>query len=129
MTMEFGVSGLNLLRERILSNTFLEKARMNPEAFTRTRKMGARELVYYCLNKKGLCTNMETNNFFEKIGKDEGICAQSLFDQRKKLSPLVFGDLNDSYLNLFNSKYSDDARLFKGYANCLKKVCLQVFLY
>ena len=113
--MKFGINGLNLLRERISCDTFLEKARMNPEAFTRTRKMGARELVYYCLNKKGLCTNMETNNFFDKIGKDEGIRAQSLFDQRKKLSPLVFSDLNDSYLDMFYSEYSDEARLFKGY--------------
>lgn len=58
---------------------------------------------------------METRNFFDKIGKDESICAQSLFDQRKKLSPLVFRDLNDSYLNLFYSEYSDEALLFKGH--------------
>jgi len=58
---------------------------------------------------------METNNFFDKIGKDEDIRAQSLFDQRKKLSPLVFSDLNDSYLDMFYSEYSDEARLFKGY--------------
>ena len=99
--MSFGIKGLNLLRESIASDMFLEKARMYPEAFTRTRKMGARELVYYCLNKKGLCTTMETNNFFEKIGKDENIRAQSLFDQRKKLSPFVFSDLNDTYLDMF----------------------------
>ena len=101
MAMSFGIKGLNLLRESIASDMFLEKARMYPEAFTRTRKMGARELVYYCLNKKGLCTTMETNNFFEKIGKDENIRAQSLFDQRKKLSPFVFSDLNDTYLDMF----------------------------
>lgn len=115
MAMSFGIKGLNLLRESIASDMFLEKARMYPEAFTRTRKMGARELVYYCLNKKGLCTTMETNNFFEKIGKDENIRAQSLFDQRKKLSPFVFSDLNDTYLDMFYSKYSDEVRLFKGH--------------
>ena len=105
--MKFGINGLNLLRERISCDMFIEKACMNPEAFTRTRKMGARELVYYYLNKKGLCTNMETNNFFDKIGKDKDIRAQSLFDQRKKLSPLVFSDLNDHISYVFIPNYSD----------------------
>jgi len=113
--MGFGIDGLKLLRDRIADDTILEKARLNPKNFTRSRKMGARDIIYYCLNKKGLCTNMETNNYFGKINKDVSISAQSLFDQRMKLSPLVFRDLNDSYLSAFYSNYPDETKLFNGY--------------
>jgi hypothetical protein len=113
--MGFGIEGLELLRDKIANDSILEIARLNPKDFTRLRKMGAREIIYYCLNKKGLCTNMETNNYFSKIKKDTSISAQSLFDQRMKLSPLVFKDLNEKYLSAFYSGYPDEVKLFKGY--------------
>ncbi len=47
--------------------------------------MGFQKLMKYILNKKGLSTNMEINNFYNDIKEDENISNQSLLDQRLKL--------------------------------------------
>jgi len=111
----FAIDGLELLRDTIADDATIVKARMNPKDFTRLRKMGARDLIYYCLNKKGLCTSMEINNFVDKVGKGESISVQSLFDQRMKLSPLIFKELNIKYLSSFYSEHPDEVKLYKGY--------------
>jgi len=113
--MGFGMFGIELLRERITDSSIAETARLNPNDFTRSRKMGASDIIYYCLNKKGLCTNMETTNYFEKTNRDISISAQALFDQRMKLSPSVFKDLNDEYLNAFYNGFPEEVRLFNNY--------------
>lgn len=113
--MGFGMFGIELLRERITDSSIAETARLNPNYFTRSRKMGASDIIYYCLNKKGLCTNMETTNYFEKTNRDISISAQALFDQRMKLSPSVFKDLNDEYLNAFYNGFPEEVRLFNNY--------------
>lgn len=113
--MGFGIDGLNKLREKIGEKSIEESGKMSPKDFTRERKMGFQDLIYYSLNKKGLCTNMEINNFFEKIEKDISISAQALFDQRLKLNPEVFTKLNDVYLSRFYSSYPDAVKQFNGY--------------
>jgi hypothetical protein len=40
--MGFGIDGLKLLLDRIADDSILEKARLSPKNFTRSRKMGAR---------------------------------------------------------------------------------------
>lgn len=49
--------------------------------------MDFEKLIHYILNKKGLSTNMEINNFFNKIDEDTDMSAQALLDQRLKLKP------------------------------------------
>lgn len=113
--MNFSAFGCELLREHILDDSIADMYRLNSKDFTRLRKMGVSDIIYYCLNKKGLCSNMEINNFFEKTNRNISISSQALFDQRVKLSPLVFKDLNDKYLNAFYKLYSDEVRLFNNY--------------
>lgn len=59
---------------------------------------------------------MEINNFFNKIDEDTEISVQSLLDQRLKLKPEVFVELNEDYLKGFYSEYRDtDVKNYKGY--------------
>ena len=44
----------------------------------------------YILNKEGLSTNMEINNFYNDMNEDENISNQSLLNQRLKLNHDVF---------------------------------------
>lgn len=113
--IKYGYEGLELLKQKIDSNELKELGRNKPTDFTRERKMGFTNLIYYNLNKKGLCTNMEINNFFEKIDKNITLAGQSLLDQRLKLNPDVFIELNKSYLQPFYVEYRQDVKTYKGY--------------
>ena len=114
--IKYGYKGLNKIRNKIQSKELKEKGRKNLKDFTRKRKMDFEKLIHYILNKKGLCTNMEINNFFNKISKDTDMSAQALLDQRLKLNPEVFVDLNNEYLQGFYKEYKDtDVKTYKGY--------------
>ena len=59
---------------------------------------------------------MEINNFFNKIDEDIDMSAQALLDQRLKLKPEVFVELNEDYLKGFYSEYREnDVKNYKGY--------------
>ena len=90
---KYGYNGLEILKKKIHSNELKEIGKNNPTNFTRERKMGFTNLIYYSLNKKGLSTNMEINNFYEQMNKDVTLTGQSLLDQRLKLNPAVFIEL------------------------------------
>lgn len=114
--IKYGYKGLNKIRNKIQSKELKEKGRKNLKDFTRKRKMDFERLIHYILNKKGLCTNMEINNFFNKIDEDTDMSAQALLDQRLKLNPEVFVDLNNEYLQGFYEEYKDtDVKTYKGY--------------
>lgn len=114
--IKYGYKGLSKIRSKIQSNELKEKWRKSITDFTRKRKMDFEKLIHYILNKKGLSTNMEINNFFNKIDEDTEISAQSLLDQRLKLNPEVFVELNEDYLKGFYSEYRDtDVKNYKGY--------------
>ena len=114
--IKYGYKGLNKIRDKIQSKELKEKGRKNLKDFTRKRKMDFEKLIHYILNKKGLCTNMEINNFLNKINEDTDMSAQALLDQRLKLNPEVFVDLNNEYLQGFYEEYKDtDVKTYKGY--------------
>lgn len=114
--IKYGYKGLNKIRDKIQSKELKEKGRKNIKDFTRKRKMDFEKLIHYILNKKGLCTNMEINNFFNKINEDTNMSAQALLEQRLKLNPEVFVDLNNEYLQGFYEEYKDtDVKTYKGY--------------
>ena len=114
--IKYGYKGLSKIRNNIQSEELKEKGRKNIKDFTRKRKMDFEKLIYYILNKKGLCTNMEINNFFNKIDEDTDMSAQALLDQRLKLNPEVFVDLNIEYLQGFYEEYKNtDVKTYKGY--------------
>lgn len=80
--IKYGYKGLTLIRDKIQSKEFKEKGKNSIKDFTRKRKMNFEKLIHYILNKRGLCTNMEVNSFFNKINEDTDMSAQALLDQR-----------------------------------------------
>ena len=114
--IKYGYKGLNKIRSRIHSKELKEKWRKSITDFTRKRKMDFERLIHYILNKKGLSTNMEICNFFDKIDEETDMSAQALLDQRLKLKPKIFVDLNEDYLKGFYSEYREtDVKNYKGY--------------
>lgn len=114
--IKYGYKGLNKIRSRIHSKELKEKWRKSITDFTRKRKMDFERLIHYILNKKGLSTNMEIYNFFDKINEETDMSAQALLDQRLKLKPEIFVDLNEDYLKGFYSEYREtDVKNYKGY--------------
>ena len=83
--LKFNKEGIELIRNKINSEELKNIGRLIPNSFTSERKMGFQKLMKYILNKKGLSTNMEINNFYNDIKEDENISNQSLLDQRLKL--------------------------------------------
>ena len=114
--IKYGYKGLVLIRDKIQSKEFKERGIKSIKDFTRKRKMDFEKLIHYILNKRGLCTNMEINSFFNKINEETEMSAQSLLDQRLKLNPEIFVDLNTEYLKGFYDEYRDtDEKTYKGY--------------
>lgn len=114
--IKYGYKGLNRIRSRIHSKELKEKGRKSITDFTRKRKMDFERLIHYILNKKGLSTNMEICNFFDKIDEETDMSAQALLDQRLKLKPEIFVDLNEDYLKGFYNEYREtDVKNYKGY--------------
>ena len=114
--IKYGYKGLSKIRSKIQSKELKEKWRKSITDFTRKRKMDFEKLIHYILNKKGLSTNMEINNFFNKIDEDTDMSVQALLDQRLKLKAEVFVELNEDYLKGFYSEYREtDVKNYKGY--------------
>lgn len=114
--IKYGYEGLEIVRSKIGSTELKEKGKNSVNDFTRKRKMDFEKLIHYILNRRGLSTIMEINNFFNKIGENIDMSAQSLLEQRLKLNPEVFIELNREYLEVFYKKYKDtDVKTYKGY--------------
>lgn len=111
--IKYGYKGLSKIRSKIQSMELKEKWRKSITDFT--RKMNFEKLIHSILNKKGLSTIIEINNFFNKIDEDTDMSAQSLLDQRLKLKPEVFVELNEDYLKGFYIEYRDtNVKNYKG---------------
>ena len=108
--VKFSYDGINSIKEMINTKELIELGKLTKTSFTRERKMGFTKLINYILNKKGLSTNLEINNFYNKINEDNTISSQSLLDQRLKLNPEVFIYLNNNYLKLFYNEHKDEVK-------------------
>lgn len=113
--VKFSYNGINNIKKLINTSQLKDLGKLTNTSFTRERKMGFKKLINYILNKKGLSTNMEINNFYNKINEDNTISNQSLLDQRLKLNPEVFIYLNNNYLKLFYNEHKDEVKTYKNY--------------
>lgn len=114
--IKYGYKGLKKIKNLIETKELKEKWRNGIKDFTRKRKMDFKKLIHYILNKRGLSTNMEINNFYDKINENTELTVQSLLNQRLKLNPDVFLELNKEYLRGFYTEYKDiDVKTYKGY--------------
>ena len=66
-----------------------------------------------CLAKRGLTTVFELRHYFLQRNDGMEISKQGYLQQRKRLNPDIFSDLNDEYLKDFYD--SDEAKTWNGY--------------
>lgn len=82
--------------------------------FTRNRKMNFEKVVLYGLNKRGLTSKMEIEEFTELINMTD-ISAPAVLKQRLKLDGKIYLDMMQENLKAFYEKFKPDVKLFKGY--------------
>ena len=106
-----------LLASKMLVEDFTFKCsnRISPSYFTRSGKMGFKETILFMLNMVNKSLQVELNKFFEGIlKKDEAISKQAFSENRQKIHPKVFIDLNDR-INKVIYEECREYKLWNGY--------------
>ena len=112
--MKFGKINVEKSKEIIESNEIVKLARKKETDFIRERKVKPKDLIYYNLNRKGLTSKMEIEEFID-ICRIKEISTPGFFKQREKLNPDVFNHLNDESMKLFYNDFKNDVKTYKGY--------------
>lgn len=112
--------------DRFLANYFVilesfisKKYVTESNRFVRTRKMSFKEYVLYILTQTG-CTNFaEAHKFYTKTlrHKLESITRQAIGKQRMYISPKLFLDISESFINELYGEFKGFSK-FKGYIVC-----------
>lgn len=102
------------LRIKISSKELLDKYKYSKKYFSRNRKISHKDIIYFTLNKRGLSLKMEMNKFKDMTGKMEDVSKSALCQQRKKINPEIFKELNRDYIK---NSYDNprDYKTIKGY--------------
>jgi hypothetical protein len=104
------------LFEEICNGRIREASRKKDDtgSWTRERNMPLRDILRCILGKKGLSTVMEVRHYFGAAEKeDQTVSKQDYLQQRQKLNPEVFKQLNEGYLKGFYS--GAEAQEWNGY--------------
>ena len=112
--MKYDEYTIRFIREQILSDEIIIKARKKDVDFTRNRKLKVSDLILYNLNKRGLTTKMELDDFIKLCAKED-VSTPALLKQREKLNADVFKYLNDESIKNFYNKFSNEVKTFKKY--------------
>lgn len=100
------------IRKELKSKEMIELGKLNSRAFTRNRKMGFEDYVWFIMNKRGITLKMEIENYVEKMNKEK-ISESAICQQRKNLNPIIFKKLNESYVK--NIYENENNATIKGY--------------
>lgn len=106
-----------LLESKMMIEDYIFKCsnRTSPSYFTRSGKMGFKETILFMLNMINKSLQLELNNFFEVIlKKDKGISKQAFSENRQKINPNAFIQLNDRIVDVIY-KECDEYKLWNGY--------------
>jgi Transposase DDE domain. len=101
-------------KSKIYSKEIISLARKNQKDFTRIRKLTVKDLILYDLNKRGLTTKMELEDFIMTCNLEQ-VSDSALLKQREKLNPDVFKYLNDDNIGMFYTQYQSDVKTFKNH--------------
>lgn len=95
--------------------TFKCSNRIKPSYFTRSREMGFKENILFMLNMLNKSLQTELNDFFEKIlRKDAKISKQAFSQNRQKIKPSAFIELNDRITQVIYQE-CNEYTLWRGY--------------
>lgn len=90
------------------------KYKNNENCFIRNRKMNFEKVVLYGLNKRGLTSKMELEDFIELINMTD-ISAPAVLKQRLKLNGKIYLDMMQDNLKEFYKRFKSEVKLFNGY--------------
>ena len=88
--------------------------RNNEKSFIRDRKMNFEKVVLYGINKKGLTSKMEIEEFTELINMTD-ISAPAVLKQRLKLNGEIYLNMMRENLKGFYTVLKSEVKLFHGY--------------
>lgn len=112
--MKYSYDNINKTKNIIETEKFKGKCKITENSFIRKRKVEAKDIVLYELNKKGLSTKMEILNF-NNINNIKEISTPGFFKQREKLNPEAFTYLIQESLKNFYNNYEKEVKTYKGY--------------
>ena len=94
-----------------------QKYKNSIKSFTRERKMGFKDFIWYLTFQKGRTTSMELDEYLKnKNGTYEiSISKQAFSKQRFNLKPQIFIDIYKDYLTDFYENYPEEIKTYKGY--------------
>lgn len=107
----------SLLASKIMIEDYIFKCanRISPSCFTRSGKMGFKETIFFILNMANKTLQVELNNFFETVlRRNYSISKQAFSENRQKISPNAFIELNDAINKVFYEECCE-FKLWNGY--------------
>lgn len=98
-------SVLDRINNRLESIDFMERSRVDKSDFSRNRKMPFCSLIYFMLNSVKKTLQKELTNFMSTFTEHDNITKSAFCQQRVKLKPEAFIELNDMLIEDF---YTDN---------------------
>lgn len=102
------------IKNKIQAKITKETYRNNDKYFIRNRKMNFEKVILYGLNKRGLTSKMEIEDFTELINMTD-ISSPAVLKQRLKLNGKIYLDMMQENLKGFYEEFKDEVKLFNGY--------------
>ena len=108
---------INKIKDKINNKQTKINYKNNDNDFIRNRKMSFQNVVLYNLNKKGLTSKMEIEEFTEQVNMMD-ISAPAVLKQRLKLNGKIYLDMIQENLKGFYTEFKDEVKLLNGYIVC-----------
>jgi len=93
------------IKKKLTSHNFMDKNRTSSKYFTRKRKLPFTSIVYFLLNSVKQTLQKEITSFIHLISSHKNVSKSAFCQQRVKLKPEAFIELNDVLINEF---YTDN---------------------
>lgn len=102
------------IKTKMQGKSTKEIYRNSDKYFIRNRKMNFEKVILYGLNKRGLTSKMEIEDFTELINMTD-ISSPAVLKQRLKLNGKIYLDMMQDNLKGFYEKFQNEVKLFNGY--------------
>ena len=102
------------IKNKMRNESEKTKYKNSENSFIRNRKMNYEKVVLYGLNKRGLTSKMEIEDFTELINMTD-ISSPAVLKQRLKLNEKIYLDMMQENLKGFYEEFKSEVKLFNGY--------------
>lgn len=105
---------ISKIKNKISNNNAKIEYRNSENSFIRDRKMNFKKVILYGLNKRGLTSKMEIEDFTKLVNMTD-ISAPAVLKQRLKLNGKIYLDMMQENLKGFYKEFKSEVKLFHGY--------------